>query len=226
MRRLIGSRLGRIVGDANFRGVTPAQPGPSTSLDELRGFGIELGRLLPESVQDAFWALVDKQRTDSGFQFRTIQIYTNNPSFPWELVVPVRDGKPFDSFLGSAFQIARWHIDDRVRDLGPLSLHLTSVKAIAPRYTGGAALPYLRQELAAIQNMPGFESIPGTMADLRALLQSPPEGIVHFAGHGDAVAAPDGSMNYDIRMEDGSFDPTRLRALAGFSPNQIGRAHV
>jgi CHAT domain-containing protein len=163
--------------------------------------------------------LVEKQHTEPGFQFRTIQIYTNNPSFPWELVVPVRNGKPFDGFLGSAFQIARWHIDDHVSNLGPLSLHVMSVKAIAPRYTGGAALPYLGQEMAAIQSMPGYQSVPGTMADLRTLLQFPPEGIVHFAGHGDAVAAADGSMNYDIRMEDGSFDPTRMRGLAGLSAN-------
>jgi hypothetical protein len=174
---------------------------------------------VPAAFRQAFWELVDKQRADPRMQFRTIQIYTNNPAFPWELLIPVRDGRPYAGFLGAKFQVARWHIDDGVRDLGPLELPLREVRAIAPHYTGGSVLPAQRSELAAMQSLPGFATAQGTVDGLRALLQSPPEGIIHFAGHGDAAPGPDGSVNYDIRLEDGEFDPTRLRAFTGASNN-------
>jgi hypothetical protein len=217
LRPLFSNRLARIVGGASFRGVTPARADAAQPLEELRGFGMELDQLVPGAFREAFWQLVDKQRTDPSFQFRTIQIYTNNPAFPWELVIPVRSGRPYEAFLGAKFQMARWHIDDDVRDLGTLALPLRAVRAIAPNYSGGAALPSQGTELAAMRSLPGFATAQGTVNGLRSLLEAPPEGIIHFAGHGDAAPGPDGSVNYDIRLEDGLFDPTRLRAFSGLS---------
>jgi CHAT domain-containing protein len=77
---------------------------------------------------------------------------------------------------------------------------LRELAAIAPRYQGSAALPNQETEFATIKTIRGFREVPGTFMGMKALLQDPPEGIVHFAGHG-LVETVDGAQTFVIQLE-------------------------
>jgi hypothetical protein len=194
----------------------PAKPQDRSRLiaDDLRGLGRELyDHFATRAFQDAFWALIDKQRADPGFEFRTIQIYTNNPVLPWEILVPARpDGSGARGFLGVDFDVARWHIGDRIQDLPPLELNLRRIVAFAPQYQGAAFLAHQREELQSMSSLPGYEQDAGNTQAMFQLLDDPPEGIVHFAGHGYARPATGGGMfDYGLQFEDAAVSPTVWR---------------
>jgi hypothetical protein len=66
----------------------------------------------------------------------------------------------------------------------PDQVKLRKVAGIAPRYQGSAFLANREAEFAAIKPIRGFYEVPGTIMGLSALLRNPPDGIIHFAGHG------------------------------------------
>jgi hypothetical protein len=187
--------------------------------DYLRGLGRELyDHFATKPFQDAFWALVDKERRDPSFHFRTIQIYTNNPVLPWEILIPSRpDGSGAGTFLGLQYQVARWHIGNRIGDLPPLALPMHSIVAFAPHYQGSAFLSHQREEMDALRELPGFREGAGNTAAMLDLLDHPPEGIIHFAGHGFARAGPTGLYQYGLLFEDTTLSPIvwRGRSPAG-----------
>ena len=181
--------------------------------DHLMGLGRELyEHFATKAFQDAFWALVDKQRADPNFHFRTIQVYTNNPVLPWELLAPVRpDGSDARGFLGVDFEIARWHIGDRIGDLPPVELPLHRVVAFAPHYQGAAFLAHQKEELRSISSLPGYEQGAGSTDAMLKMLDDPPEGIIHFAGHGFARPGAAGVFDYGLQFEDAALNPTIWR---------------
>ena len=201
------------------RGVqVPGEPNPQDRsklvADHLRGLGRELyDHFATKAFQEAFWALLDKEKADPRFHFRTIQIYTNNPVLPWEILVPARpDGSDARGFLGVDFAVARWHIGDRIGDLPPLELPLHRVIAFAPQYQGSAYLAHQQEELKSISGLPGYERDPGNTQAMFHVLDDPPAGIVHFAGHGYARAAAGGAIfDYGLLFEDASVSPTIWR---------------
>ena len=205
---------------AAMRGVKLPGAAPAVTPEQaramLRGIGRELYRRAAGPLFDsAFWKLVDREKSGD-FQFRTIQIYTNNPSLPWEIMVPVHGARSRDGFLGTEFQIARWHITDEVssHDKPPRTLDLRQVVAIAPSYTGTTALAHQDDEIQAIHRLSGFRQVKGELASIRQLLRDPPDGIVHFAGHGVADRTPGGMVEYAIQLEGGaSLDLMSWRGL-------------
>ena len=53
----------------------------------MGGFGAKLWReFAPIPVKEAFWLLDEKLGED----FRSVQVYTDDPSLPWELMRPAR----------------------------------------------------------------------------------------------------------------------------------------
>lgn len=178
----------------------------------LAGFGAELyKRFAPEPFKDVLLEL-DRRLKD----IKSIQIFTNNPVLPWELMRPVdRSGKLGD-YLAIRHRMARWHVtDDRGQfDSPPQQLVVAELAAMVPRYQGGATLAYQASEMDALRQFPGFKAIGGDRAAMRRLLATPPLGIVHFAGHG-LVERPAGrAPRFQIGLEDGPLDLTSWRGLA------------
>ena len=68
------------------------------------GFGDTLYRdYVPNAFKEVFWALKERG------VLRSIQITSNSPVMPWELVRPrSRDGATGDDFLGIGYRLARW----------------------------------------------------------------------------------------------------------------------
>jgi hypothetical protein len=182
--------------------------------DIADGFGQELyDHYAPELFKKAFWMLVDAR----GANFRTIQIYTDNPDIPWELMRPVRaNGRDRLPFLGLNYSIARWHMTDGLRERPPFSENMQKMFVIAPRYTGARTLDAEATEIQALAQLQGYNAVNGNMNALRALFRNPPQGIVHFAGHGQLDAT---HGDYEILLEDGELDTTSWRGMAQDDPS-------
>ena len=188
------------------------------SLSYLQGLGKELyTKFAPPAFKDSYWRLMNKL----GESFRTIQIYTNNPDLPWELMIPHR-GLPDDDvvFLGTRFRISRWHTTDvgNMFERPPQSLSIRELLVIAPEYSGAVDLPGVKQELEVLSDLDGYRRIPGRYDSLRTMVNQLPEGIVHFAGHGILEAEQEGIFNYQIKLEDFDLDIITWRGLFQKNP--------
>ena len=203
------------------RGVRPIDEatGPSEMKERtvplLRGFGRELyAQFAPAPFQSALWQLHDQL----GEWFTSIQIFTDDPTLPWELMRPTRGADELD-FLGVEFRVARWHVGDSGGQLmrPPQDLILKQLVAVAPRYAASAALPGQSDELTALEALPPFQRADGTFGGLKQIFAAPPEGIVHFAGHGVVRGSGSGVAEYAISLEDGDLDLTTWRGLVHVS---------
>jgi hypothetical protein len=182
-----------------IRGTKPAYAAGAPMLSsQLRGLGREL---YEQFAPPTFKQALAQWRSAPDSYVRSIQIGTNNPILPWELMVPC------DScgFLGVDYQVARWHISAHAPDVAPQTMHYQSLVVIAPRYPGSMSLAGQQKEVAALAATPGFHETGGTVADFRQAFESADGTILHFAGHGSS------NQGYQIRMEDDQADPTMLR---------------
>jgi uncharacterized caspase-like protein len=186
---------------------------PASRIARLRGFGEELyRRAAPRALKQTLAALM----ADPNVTIRTVQIYSNNPVVPWELMrVPKADGEWTD-FLGIAFSLARWHEDDDAKAVKrPITdLAFQEVVAFAPIYSKDDALAATAGEIDSIQKLLSARRIPGKRSDFITVMRNPPEGIIHFAGHGTVSGKAAFDRRYAILLEDGGFDVTEWRGLA------------
>jgi hypothetical protein len=180
------------------------------ALDYLSGFGAELyDRFAPQAFKDLFFKLLN----EGPGKFETIQVFSDDPSLPWELMKPamVNSTERMD-FLGARFSIARWPLTRRGAMRPPQSLAVENSVVIAPRYVGEQRLQATNLELAAVKRMRGFTEVTGNYAAVREVAAHPPQGIVHFAGHG-SVMARHGVPQFAILLQDSEMDPATWQAL-------------
>lgn len=219
--------------EAQFRGVR-ARTGRGAAVEEpgeaaaprsreaaeafLRGFGRQLyTQFAPAPFKEAYWKLRDQL----GSNFRTLQIFTDDPTLPWELMRPTRaDGSGEEDFLGLQLSVARWHLSQDTAQLErpPQLLGLRTIAVVAPRYTGAQSLPALVAELQSMKGLPGYATVDGDLKGLRKLAQDPPKGIVHFAGHG--VVSAEGVPEFRILLEDGPLDLMTWRGFTTDHPKE------
>jgi hypothetical protein len=175
----------------------------------MRGIGEELARMW---VPREFWDLFDSLK-NRGPRL-SIQIFTDHPLLPWELLIPPNSSSD-SGFLGTDYDIARWHVNPEpsVVDLPPSRLLLENIDVVAPAYQGAAALPSQQAELTMLQQLRGFHYSGGTFLQVSTLMSNPPQGIVHFAGHGGASAAT-GVPTYALALEDRLLDLITWRGMS------------
>lgn len=182
--------------------------------DQMRGFGRWLYRNhAPEHFKNA----LEELSGQPGESFDTIQVYTNNPVLPWELMCRDRPDGGCD-FLGTEFAIGRWPLTDKDEPTHadpPQRLAVRSLVVFAPSYAGDEALPAQAEELRALETFPGYEMRPGRLSAVRALFANMPQGIVHFAGHGAVKFGAENVPEYAINLEDGALDLMALRGMVG-----------
>ncbi|HEX5709685.1 MAG TPA: CHAT domain-containing protein, partial [Pyrinomonadaceae bacterium] len=204
--------------------------------EEARAKMRDLGKRLyeqfaPQEFKNAFLA-VSRRLGDS---FKTIQIITDDPTLPWELML-VPDGEGVErGFLGVEFSVGRWHDGHGAVRFQPprLFTHETLVM-IAPRYEAGA-IEGPQDEARALESFYGYRREPGQKATFEQLAKEFPRGIVHFAGHGMVVTATGAFPRYLIRLEDGDLDLRDWRGritdqsthnpLVFFNACSVGQAH-
>ena len=178
--------------------------------DYLNGFGAELyDKFAPRAFKDLLARMLDADHAG----FSTIQIYSDDPSLPWELMRPMvtKTNQRMD-FLGASYSIARWPVTRRGMMRPPQSLMVEQSAVIAPSYAGSKSLQAANVELTALKNIRGFTEVSGSYAAVRQLAGHPPQGFVHFAGHG-AVLDKDGVPQFAILLQDSEMDPATWQAL-------------
>jgi hypothetical protein len=191
------------------RGSARVPSTPQQNEERAEGFGQLLyEKYAPDAFKSAYWTLFDKL----GGKFHTIQIYSDNPHIPWELMIQVRKGSPQQTFLGLDHSIARWHVtDDGIqRDRPPGKEDMQRMVVIAPHYSGARALNAEATEVQGLARLNGYSAVNGNLDALRALLHNPPQGIVHFAGHGELSPT---LGDFSILLEDGELDTTGYRRM-------------
>lgn len=183
----------------------------------MHGFGRELyQRYAPPPFKEAFWALKEKL----GAKFTSIQVFTNDPVIPWELMRPQR-GKAETDFLGIDFRLARWHVNDGGSQLDrpPQQLLMNDLMLIAPNYDDKPLKQVARVERAALRAVTGVHQIDGNAETFGNLLRGSQrlQGIVHFAGHGVVQHGQTGIPEYAIKFEKQTMNLLMMRGMV--NPN-------
>lgn len=211
----------------DLRGVKPLQrPEPADPETQRRfvklaaeGFGDELYRnYVPKAFKEVFWSL--RQRG----VLRSIQITSNSPVLPWELVRPFSaEGATSDGFLGIQYRVARWapRAEFGQIDQPRNRMAFTGVAAVAPSYSGSQALPFQKVELEALRRLTGFREVGGDFGAFERMIGEVSSGFIHFSGHGELNDPGNGRPVFAIRLTDQSLDPSTWRALR-FAPPGAG----
>lgn len=189
-------------------------------LSLCRNFGRELyERYAPERFKTIFWELREKY----GDRFQTIQIYSNNPIIPWELMRPYKGSKELD-YLGIQFKVGTWHIDERIvfSERPPQTIPIVNRVLIAPRYEGFLDLPNQKRETESLKTREGFRQVLANYSDVKELFHSLPQGVIHFAGHGKVRPTRFNNYEYVIFLENDTLD---VKTWKGFMPNQESKNH-
>jgi hypothetical protein len=205
------------------RGAKPLQgQAPAASKEFVtrvaEGFGSDLYRnYVPGAFKDVFWSLKGQDLLHS------IQITSNSPVLPWELVRPLApDGTP-DEFLGIRYRLARW----APRSVGgqidrPLDrLAFTGVATVAPAYDNNLELPFQKVEVDALSKLAGFRLISGDFVSFEKMIGEVSTGFIHFSGHGEVNDPGTGSPVFAIQLLDQALDPITWGALT-FAPHDKG----
>ncbi len=213
MRAYIATKLAELA--RHGRGVTVEGEAPSAQQAEdlARGFGADLyDRFTPPEFKQLYWQL-----RDAGIELRSVQVLSDDPMLPWELMRPARTGgQDRQEFLGLTARVARWQLGTTGLPRPPQSLQLQKLVVIAPHYAGSMALDAAQQEADSLRNHDGFENVKGDYSDVRALASNLPDGIVHFAGHG-AVRDEAGGPQFAILLEDSELAPATWKSLVNAS---------
>jgi len=200
------NRTSKIAGDS-------ATPTAEQNVALMRGFGRELyDKFAPPAFKEAFWKLVDKR----GDKFKTVQIYSNDPTIPWELMRPARpSGQDERDFLGLEFSVGRWHVTQNASTMErpPQLFQMEKLIVVAPQYTGGQFLPEQETEIKALARMPGYRLLRGNFDSLKSLFEEMPQGVVHFVGHGAIKPLNDRVNDFVIKLEDLDLDVLTWRGL-------------
>ncbi len=182
----------------------------------LRGAGRELyTKFAPQAFKNVFCQLTKNHSAN----FKTIQIYSNDPKFPWELLRPVcadETGTVREhEFLGTEFAVGRWHLSvaDEIAELPPQILSVRKVIVIAPDYNEAKALPSQQDEIATLRTFSGYERLPGQLRLMKTLFQEFPEGMIYFTGHGIITSTRAKINEYSIQLEDGQLDLMTWRGM-------------
>lgn len=165
--------------------------------DMLLGAGREFFKAAPENFKGAYWRLVDEGRPP-----RTIAIYSEEPTFPWELIVPQRrrqdSSTQTDKPLGVQSAIGRWVHSNCVPP--PQECTLTDSYVVVPTYPN--PLQHAAQEGEMVRsNFQGTLIAPATYEQLTGALGARSVSLVHFACHGRTDPAKGQFIVLDNREE-------------------------
>ncbi|MGY4617651.1 hypothetical protein ACVWZ4_002878 [Bradyrhizobium sp. USDA 4472] len=171
------------------------KPGQHASV--LQGIGEGIWGATPKAFRELYLQL--RKKLGPGFP---IQLVTDEPHVPWEMMHPDRDAGIDDAdHLFMAHPISRWFISSEGRM--PPAFKPGSIASFVPDYTDGTGLPaavdegsWLVSNLSAV----AMEATYGAFTRFwGAGAPSEPVAVLHFAGHGQAEDA----ANAKLKLLDG-----------------------
>lgn len=149
---------------------------PGQRRQRLLNAGKQLFEIAPEPFTKVFWALLDARTP-----LRTISIVSNEPTYPWELLVPHGKGRSPRPPLGVEYVVGRWiHEENRS---APQTIELEQSYVIAPKYT--PPLDHAQREATfVLSRFTGTAIEPATWDKLDEEFDGGAVGVIHFVGHG------------------------------------------
>jgi hypothetical protein len=148
--------------------------------DLLRGVGQQLFDAAPDNFKVAYWKRIDENQP-----INSIGIYSEEPSIPWELMVPTRPGPggsvEVRSPLGVEASVGRWV---HPRSLPPpQELILGSSLIVAPKYKKPLTYAQTEADFVAAR-FDGQVVEPATYTNLKTFMAGRDVSLFHFACHG------------------------------------------
>ena len=182
------------------------------SIGAVQGAGEGLYRTTPTHFKDSYWAVWDAA-SEEGFPFESIQIVTDEPFIPWELmrIYDTKRGAGVPpEFLAIRHSVGRWLADESAGP--PQRIPVSDVVVAASDYVGITAvsntLPWAKEEREMLVNTHHATSVPLTSGGVLHLLETGYAQAVHFACHGRmSIGDPNASQ---LVMEDTPDDVTPL----------------
>jgi hypothetical protein len=160
----------------------------------LQGIGETISEIVPTEFMSIYKAV--RGAVGPGF---AIQILTDEPYVPWELMFLGASVAGEEGHLSLLHPVARWSLNERS---AASSFGFGRRISFVPAYEHGASLPAAEDEGRWLHDVHGAVRANPMLEDFLALLTQPPEEavqLVHFAGHGASEGAPNA---IGLRMQD------------------------
>lgn len=164
---------------------------------KLRGIGEQIWDATPSEFRDVYVEV--RERMGSAF---SIQIVTDDPYVPWELMFPTDPRIPDPSHLFLCHPVSRWLVNNGARYL---DFERGSRVTFVPEYAMSNTLPAAREEGQWLKQTLGAVSGDASYTGFTGFLQRRhPEAVqlIHFAGHG---ASEEAGGAHGLCLEQGSW---------------------
>lgn len=196
-------------------------------LADVEGAGEKIYRSTPPYFRDCYWALW-RAAAAGGFAFDSVQIITDEPCVPWELMrmidpAPASDVAP--ELLAIRHCVGRW----LAAESGAMQqrIGVSKVAVAASSYEGiatvSAKLPWAASERKLMLGTYHADDVPLTSDGLLDFLEGGAAQALHLACHGKmSITDPDASV---LVMEDTPHDLTPLSVARSEVRKGLGSQH-
>jgi hypothetical protein len=177
-------------------------------LVSLRVAGIAFYDAAPKNFKTLLWELIKRNLLS------TIYICTDEPTFPWELMIPYPEDDPTAqrTALGAEFTVGRW-ITDKPSPPQEISISTAFVMTV-PFHDEEADTLAAEEATQILTTFHGEPITPATRDKLDEMLISHPPDLLHFVCHGKSGV---GHGRQVLEFERSSeLDSTMVPVLDGF----------
>lgn len=189
-------------------------PGNAAS-QQTKDFAEGQGAALYDNDAPAAFKTVYQKLKKLGTPPLTIEVLTDEPSLPWELMRPMTDDGKREDFLGVTVSVVHSTASSTPLHPPPPRESLDEIAVVIPQYSGDMALEGAQTELDAMKrSFPALKTVTGTLTAVSSLARDLPDGIIHYAGHGVRVTTTGLPPDVGILLNDGSLVPATWLGLA------------
>lgn len=178
---------------------------PFSRTTALLGAGMQFFEASPEIFQKVFWELIDRN-----LPLRTISIVTQEPSIPWELMVPTREGDEDRDPLGITYLVSRWTSRENIS--APQRIPIKDAFIVAPRDTRPPLASADKEATFLEREFAGQRVDPAGVQGLNTVLGQQGRTLLHFVCHGKSGQAGGQVLVLEKQEE---LDAGSLRAMRG-----------
>ena len=206
--------VAKLYTDLEAQGNKLDQIGGKDASQQAKDFADGQGAALYDNQAPQAFKTVYQKLKKMGAPPMTIEVLTDEPSLPWELMRPMTDDGKREDFLGITLSVVHSTASSAPRVPPPAAEALEKISVVMPQYAGDLALAGAQKELQAMKaSFPKLDLVKGTVKDVSSLARGVPDGIIHYAGHGVRVTTKGLPPDVGILLADGSLVPATWLSL-------------
>lgn len=206
--------IAKLYTDLEAQGNKLDQLGGRDASQQAKDFAEGQGAALYDNEAPQAFKTVYQKLKKLGAPPLTIEVLTDEPSLPWELMRPMTDDGKRENFLGITLSVVHSTASSAPRVPPPAAEALNKISVVMPQYTGDLALTGAQKELTAMKaSFPKLDLVTGTVTAVSSLARGVPDGIIHYAGHGVRVTTKGLPPDVGILLADGSLVPATWLSL-------------